>query len=79
MDLYRPPPPADISEKELEMHWYSYYNKWTPQENYYYCTENTGFKPNPERNEGTYSKYASLDDKMDGFQYFLPGEISTTH
>ena len=39
--------------------------------NYYYCVENTGFKPNPERTEGTYSKYASLDDKMDGFHYYL--------
>ena len=25
----------------------------------------------PERNEGTYSKYASIDDKMDGFHYYL--------
>ena len=29
--------------------------------------ENTGFSANPERSEGTYSKYASLDDKTDGF------------
>ena len=33
--------------------------------------ENTGFKPNDERTEGTYSKYSSLDDKMDGFHYFM--------
>ncbi len=42
-----------------------------PQENYYYCVENTGFKANKERSEGTYSKYASLDDKIDGFHYYL--------
>ena len=30
-----------------------------------------GLKPNPERTEGTYSKYASLDDKMDGFHYYM--------
>ena len=41
------------------------------QENFYYASENTGFKPNPERTEGTYSKYASLDDKMDGFHYYM--------
>jgi N-acetyl sugar amidotransferase len=52
-------------------YFYSYFHKWTPQENFYYCVENTGFKPNPERSEGTYSKYASLDDKMDGFHYFM--------
>ena len=27
--------------------------------------------PNEERSEGTYSKYASLDDKIDGFHYYL--------
>ena len=30
------------------------------------ASKNTGFKPNPERTEGTYSKYASIDDKFDG-------------
>ena len=53
------------------MYWYSYYHKWTPQENYYYSVENVGFEANPVRNEGTYSKYASLDDKLDGFHYYL--------
>ena len=52
-------------------YFFSYYHKWNPQENYYYCIENTGYKPNPDRSEGTYSKYASLDDKMDGFHYYL--------
>ena len=28
------------------MHWYSYYNKWTPQENYYYAYKYTGFRTN---------------------------------
>ena len=39
------------------------------KENFYYASENTGFIPNPERTEGTYSKYANLDDKMDGMHY----------
>lgn len=54
-----------------EIHFLSYYKQWDPQENFYYCSENTGFTPNPERTEGTYSKYASLDDKLDGLHYFL--------
>ena len=29
------------------------------------------FSANPERSEGTYSKYASLDDKTDGFHYYM--------
>jgi ubiquinone/menaquinone biosynthesis C-methylase UbiE len=42
-----------------------------PQENYYYAAENTGFKPNTERTQGTYSKYSSIDDKTDPFHYFM--------
>jgi hypothetical protein len=32
--------------------------------------ENTGFKANPERTEGTYTKFSSLDDRIDGFHYY---------
>ena len=70
--FYEPPSVEKLNTAGiLGKHFYSYYHKWSPQENYYYCTEHTGFKPNPERTEGTYSKYASLDDKMDGFHYYL--------
>lgn len=66
------PPNGDVLEQiGLEIHYFGYYHKWIPQENYYYCVENTGFKANRERSEGTYSKYASLDDKIDGFHYYL--------
>jgi hypothetical protein len=61
----------DLSKAGIQMHWYSYYHKWIPQENYYYSLENTGFTANPGRSEGTYSKYASLDDRLDGFHYYL--------
>lgn len=47
-----------------------YYLKWDPQECYYYAAENTGFLANPERTEGSYSKYSSLDDKIDPFHYY---------
>lgn len=70
--LYKPPPASELRSLGAEMHWFSYYKKWVPQENYYYAVENTGFKANPEgRSEGTYSKYASLDDKTDGFHYWM--------
>jgi N-acetyl sugar amidotransferase len=68
---YQSPPSAELDALGTELHFYGYYKKWVPQENYYYCVENTGFKPNPVRNEGTYSKYASLDDQLDGFHYYL--------
>lgn len=71
LEFYRPPRAEDLSRAGIQMHWYSYYHKWVPQENYYYSTEHTGFKANPERSEGTYSKYASLDDQTDGFHFYL--------
>ena len=65
-------PPIDkIKANNTEIHFFGYYKYWDPQENYYYCREHTGFVPNPLRSEGTYSKYASLDDRFDGFHYYL--------
>lgn len=71
LTFYRPPPLDELKASDIQMHWYSYYHRWIPQENYYYALDHTGFKANPERSEGTYSKYASLDDRLDGFHYYL--------
>ena len=68
---YLPPSIESLKNIGLQIHYMSYYHKWIPQENYYYCVEHTGFKANSVRSEGTYSKYASLDDKLDGFHYYL--------
>jgi len=65
--------PADYRELEksnIEVHYLGYYLKWTPQENYYYSVENTGFKSRPFRSQGTYSKYNSIDDKIDDLHYY---------
>ena len=47
-----------------------YYLKWIPQEVYYYAVENCGFRPRPFRTIGTYSKYNSIDDKIDDLHYY---------
>ena len=66
--FYEPPSAQELEDAGIEgIHFFSYYKKWNPQENYYYVAEHCGFKPNPVRTEGTYSKYASIDDMMDGF------------
>lgn len=62
---------SQIQANNTEIHFLGYYKFWDPQENYYYCKEHTGFNPNTERSEGTYSKYASLDDQIDGYHYHL--------
>ena len=68
---FKGPTVDTILKKKLEIHFFGYYHFWDPQENYYYCQENTGYQANFERTEGTYSKYASIDDKIDGFHYYL--------
>lgn len=60
-----------IKNRDIRQYFFSYFHKWIPQENYFYAVDHTGFEANPVRNEGTYSKYASLDDKLDGFHYYL--------
>jgi N-acetyl sugar amidotransferase len=72
LNFYMPPPIERILETKVERHFFSYYKNWRPQEHYYYAAENTGFQANPEgRSEGTYSKYASLDDKTDPFHFYF--------
>lgn len=67
---YIPPSIDDIKKSQLEVHYLGYYLRWDPQECYYYAVENTGFRPNPSRTEGTYSKYSSIDDKVDPFHFY---------
>ena len=67
---YLPPKEDVLSKAGIEVHYLGYYKKWDPQECYYYAVENTGFRANSERTEGTYSKYSSIDDKIDMFHYY---------
>ena len=53
-----------------EVHYLGYYHKWTPQEAFYKSVEYTNFKPRPYRTQGTYSKYNSIDDKIDDLHYY---------
>ena len=66
---YIAPKQQDLIDSGVEVHYLGYYLKWDPQECYYYAVENTGFQANPQRTEGTYSKYSSIDDKIDPFHY----------
>ena len=71
MNPYLPVRREKIENLNLEVHYMSHYIPWSPQQNYYYCKEVSDFLSNPlGRSEGTYSKYSSLDDKVDGQHYF---------
>jgi N-acetyl sugar amidotransferase len=67
---YLPAPYEDLEQSKIEVHYLGYYLKWTPQEVYYYAVENTGFVARPFRTQGTYSKYNSIDDKIDDLHYY---------
>ena len=72
LTMYYAPPMEEMIERKTERHFFSYYADWRPQKNYYYCVENTGFQANQEgRLEGTFTKYAGLDDKIDPFHYYF--------
>jgi N-acetyl sugar amidotransferase len=67
---YLPPDVDQIERSEIAVHYLGYYIKWTPQEAYYYAVEHADFQARPFRTQGTYSKYNSLDDKIDDLHYF---------
>lgn len=70
LEPYLPMSAKALEESGVEVHYLGYYHKWDPQECFYYAVENTGFEPNPERTQGSYSKYSSIDDRIDPFHYF---------
>jgi N-acetyl sugar amidotransferase len=68
--LFIPPKKNEIITSKLEVHYLGYFIKWIPQETFYYSAKYCGFKPRPFRSEGTYSKYNSIDDKIDDLHYY---------
>ncbi len=69
LEAYFPVNPYEIEKTGTTVHYLGYYVKWHPQETYYYSIENTDFMPNDHRTEGSFSKYSSLDDKIDWLHY----------
>ncbi len=70
---YMPADPNRIAESSIEVHYLGYYLKWHPQSCYYYAVEHGGFRASPERTPGTYSKYNSIDDRIDDLHYYTTG------
>ncbi len=70
---YMPVDQNIIDDNKIEVRYFGYYKKWHPQGAYYYAVENSNFAAAPERTVGTYSKYSSIDDKIDDFHYYTTG------
>ena len=71
LNIYKPINVKDIDNTGTEVHYLGYYYKWDPQEMYYYSVENTGFRANDVRTQGSYSKYSGIDDKIDWLHYYM--------
>ncbi len=69
LDFYLPASKEKITDDNIEVHYLGHYIKWHPQSCYYYV-QDLGFQPSPERTAGTYSKYNSIDDRVDDFHYY---------
>jgi N-acetyl sugar amidotransferase len=70
LDAYMPADPNQLEKNGTTVHYLGYYMRWHPQETYYYAVENSDFLPNDFRTEGSYSKYSSIDDKIDWLHYY---------
>ena len=70
LKIFLPISNSEIQKKNVEIHYLGYYLRWIPQEAFYYAVKNTGFSPRPFRTQGTFSKYNSIDDKIDDLHYY---------
>ncbi|MDR1475514.1 MAG: N-acetyl sugar amidotransferase [Holosporales bacterium] len=70
LSIYFPIKLEEMNTKKIEVHHLGYYLRWHPQGCFYYAVENGGFKPSPERTPGTYSKYSSIDDRIDDYHFY---------
>lgn len=70
LSSYMPSDPRELEEKGVEVHYLGYYLRWHPQAAYYFAVDNGGFEASPERTPGTYSKYNSIDDRIDDLHYY---------
>jgi len=68
---YIPPTIEQINDSDVKVSFLGYFEKWDPQECYYYAVDNTGFMPSYERSIGTYSRYTEIDDKVVPFHFYM--------
>jgi len=67
---YLPLNPDSKNQIDLTILALPYYLNYNPQNNFYFASENSDFKVNPYRSEGSYTKYSSLDDKLDNLHFY---------
>jgi len=68
---YIPPTVKSLIDKQIKVTYLGYFERWDPQECYYYAVDKTGFMPSYERSIGTYSRYTEIDDKIVPFHFYM--------
>lgn len=72
LDCFTPVNRKLFLDSGVESHYMSHFFYWDSQRNYYEVRDKLGFNTNPDgRSEGTYTSQSSLDDKLDGQNYYL--------
>jgi N-acetyl sugar amidotransferase len=67
---YMPLRSWDLQDRQVTIEHLGWYLRWDPQEAYYIAVDNCGFEPDTQRTDGTYGKYASIDDKFEWLHYY---------
>jgi len=67
---YMPIRSHEFADHDVRVEHLGWYMKWDPQEAYYYATDNCKFEADDHRTDGTYGKYAGIDDKFESLHYF---------
>ena len=70
MEIFLPIKQKDAEKINMQIHYLGYYLNWVPQETFYYSVDKCNFRPRPFRTQGTYSRYNSIDDKIDDLHYY---------
>jgi len=70
LKYYLPRDIDEIKKEDIQLLYLGHWERCEPQENYYLATRLIDFKPNEFRTEQTYSKYNSIDDRVDAFHYY---------
>ena len=72
LKYYNPPPENELKSVKTEAHYFSFYENWKPENHLEIAQKYCGFKSDLDgRSEGTYTNFASLDDKTDGIHYYM--------
>ena len=62
-----------ISLNRVRAFYFSYFHKWSIYENYQLMRDHLGFVGVQPRTDGSFENYDSVDDKIDGLDFFMMG------